>query len=108
MSPTTALRRRTAITWTLVTTVLAEAVTLYLRFGRHVSAVEFNRTAPLLLQLHHMFWSIPLFLLLPLVWRLPRTSGTLLGLACGLVLSDSIHHLLVLPLTVGNMGWHWP
>jgi hypothetical protein len=24
------------------------------------------------------------------------------------VVSDVVHHVIVLPLTVGNMGWHWP
>ncbi|MEN6492818.1 MAG: hypothetical protein ABFD16_00885 [Thermoguttaceae bacterium] len=83
-------------------------MTLYLRFAARVTAVEFNATAPLLLQIHHMFWSIPLFLVAPFFWRSPRTSGAILGIACGLVLSDLMHHCIVLPVTVGNMGWHWP
>ena len=32
-----------------------------------MSATEFNATAPLLLQIHHMFWSVPLLLVLPLL-----------------------------------------
>jgi hypothetical protein len=55
-----------------------------------------------------MFYSLPLFVAVPLVWRKPKLSGALLGIACGLILSDLLHHFLVLPLTVGNMGWHWP
>jgi hypothetical protein len=101
-------RRRSFLAWAIVTTLLAEGVTLYLRFKTGLSAVEFNETAPLVLQIHHMFWSIPLFLVAPLVWRFPRTSGAILGIGCGLVLSDLAHHFLVLPLTVGNTGWHWP
>ncbi len=31
-----------------------------------------------------------------------------LGIAAGLVLSDLVHHFVVLPLWVGNTGWHWP
>jgi len=55
-----------------------------------------------------MFWSVPLLLIVPLVWRKTRLSGTLLGIAAGLILSDLLHHFLVLPLTMGNTSWHWP
>jgi hypothetical protein len=87
---------------------LVEGVTLYLRFARGLAAGEFNATAPWLLQIHHMFWSIPLFVLAPLVWRFPRVSGAMGGVGCGFVLSDLAHHFLILPLIVGNTGWHWP
>jgi hypothetical protein len=101
-------RRDVMLFWTVVITVLVEAVTIYLRFGKGESAVEFNKTAPLLLQIHHAFWCIPLFILAPVFWRYPKISGALIGIGCGFILSDAIHHLGVLPLTVGNMGWHWP
>ena len=104
MSP----RFKVTAAWTIAITLVVEAVTLYLRFGRGQTATEFNRTAPLLLQIHHMFWSVPLLAVLPLVWRRPRLSGVLLGIALGFVISDVLHHVIVLPLTVGNMGWHWP
>lgn len=32
----------------------------------------------------------------------------MLGIAIDLIASDLIHHFLVLPLLVGNSGWHWP
>jgi len=89
-------------------TLVTEGVTLWLRFGRHQTAVDFNKTAPLLLQMHHMFWSIPLLGALPLCRRRARLSGALLGIAIGLIASDLLHHFLVLPLVVGNTGWHWP
>lgn len=89
-------------------TVLVETVTLYLRFRSGITATDFNKTAPLLLQIHHMFWSLPLLLVVPFVWRKPMLSGTLAGTALGFILSDLLHHLVILPLTVGNMGWHWP
>jgi hypothetical protein len=101
-------RRHNALLWMAAVTVLVEAVTIYLRFGKGENAVEFNKTAPFLLQIHHAFWCIPLFILVPFFWRFPKVNGTLLGIGCGFILSDVIHHLLVLPLTVGNMGWHWP
>ena len=106
MNQTKATRYRHVVGWTLGITVLVEGVTLYLRFATGVAATEFNATAPLLLQIHHMFWCIPLFLAAPICWRLPRASSAMIG--CGFVLSDLAHHLIVLPLTAGNMGWHWP
>jgi hypothetical protein len=102
------MRSRVVVVWTVVSTVLVEAITIYLRFRGGVSAREFNKTAPLLLQIHHMFWSIPLIVVVWLVWRKVRLSGALLGIALGLILSDLLHHFVVLPLTVGNTGWHWP
>lgn len=102
------MRGRVTVVWTVVSTVLVEAITIYLRFRSGVSASEFNKTAPLLLQIHHMFWSVPLLLIVGLVWRRVRLSGALLGIALGLILSDLLHHFVVLPLTVGNTGWHWP
>jgi len=55
-----------------------------------------------------MFWCVPLLLIVPLIWRKPRLSGAMLGIALGLILSDLLHHFVVLPLMVGNTGWHWP
>lgn len=101
-------RLKHGINWTVAITLIVEVVTLYLRFGRGQIAADFNQTAPLLLQIHHMFWGVPLLAVLPLVWRRPRFSGVLLGIALGFVVSDVVHHVIVLPLTVGNMGWHWP
>lgn len=101
-------RWRAVILWTIVSTVLVEAFTLYLRFHKGIDAVEFNKTAPLLLQIHHMFWSVPLLVIVPFLWRKVRLGGTILGISLGLILSDLVHHFLVLPLTVGNIGWHWP
>jgi len=102
-------RRHVIIAWTIGITLAVEAITIALRFGANIDAVQFNATEPpFLLKIHHAFWSIPLLLIIPLVWRWPKTSGTLLGIGLGLILSDAIHHLVVLPITVGNMGWHWP
>ena len=107
-SRTDLARRRWLWCWVIAVTVFVEGVTLYLRFGLHHTAVEFNRTAPLLLQIHHMFWAVPLLILLPLVWRWPRISGLIAGVAAGFVVSDLAHHVLVLPLLIGDIGWHWP
>jgi len=92
-----------------VVTVVVEAVTLAMRFGTGMSAADFNATEPpLLLQIHHLFWCLPLLLIVPLVWRKPKLCGALLGISIGLIVSDLLHHFVVLPLTVGNTGWHWP
>jgi hypothetical protein len=85
-----------------------ELATIATRFLGGMNAVEFNKTAPLVLQIHHMFWSLPLLAFVPFLGRLPRTRSAILGAAIGLVASDLIHHFIVLPLTVGNTGWHWP
>lgn len=100
--------RQSAIVWTIAVTLAAEAITLYLRFGRHQTAADFNKTAPLLLQIHHMFWSVPVLAALPIARRRATLSGAILGIAIGLIVSDLLHHFLVLPLVVGNTGWHWP
>lgn len=105
---TAKLRVRCTLASGIATTVLTEAITLWLRFGTGRTAAEFNRTAPLLLQIHHMFWSLPLLLALPLCWRRAKLSGTLLGIALGFIASDLLHHFMILPLIVGNTGWHWP
>jgi hypothetical protein len=93
------MRRRCVVNWFVATTVFAEAITLWLRFDRGIEATEFNRTAPLLLQIHHMFWSVPLLVAMPLFRRQPRALETLLGISLGLVVSDLMHHFVVLPIT---------
>jgi hypothetical protein len=104
-----ASRQFAIIVWTVGVTVLVEAATIALRFSGGVNATEFNAASPpLLLQIHHMFWSIPPLAVVPFVWRRPTFSGALLGIGFGLILSDLVHHFIVLPLTVGNTGWHWP
>lgn len=99
-----------AACWAVASTVLIEAVTVALRLGTGMSGEEVCRDAPLVVRMHHLFWSVPLLLVvpIPLVWRSRRWSGALLGIAVGLVASDLVHHFLVLPLWVGNTGWHWP
>jgi hypothetical protein len=102
------IRRRWCWAFAIVVGVITEALCLYCRFGLGQTAVEFNRTAPLLLQLHHMFWSVPLLILLPFVWRWERLSGVLAGASVGFIVSDLAHHFVILPITAGETGWHWP
>jgi hypothetical protein len=105
---TSSARRRALLEWGGACTVATEVITLYLRFRHGATAVEFNRTAPLLLQIHHLFWSIPAFMVAVAVWKRPKLSGALAGIAVGFIVSDLLHHFVALPLTVGNTGWHWP
>lgn len=97
------------ITWIggLVFTIACEVVTLICRFGTGVSAVEFNRTAPLWMQIHHMFWAAPFFLAAAIGHR-KAFAPWCRAIGIGLVASDLAHHFIVLPLLVGETGWHWP
>jgi len=108
MTLPTNTRLRACLLWTSAVTLVVEAVTLFMRFGTGFTVTEFNKTAPLLLQIHHMFWSIPVLLPLFVLWRRPHLSGALLGVAIGFIVSDLAHHFVVLPITVGHTGWHWP
>jgi len=103
-------RRRNALIWCIAVTAAVEAVTIVVRFTSGTSAAEFQaaHSLPLPLRIHHMFWGLLPIIIAALAWRRPKPAGALLGLGLGLILSDAIHHCIVLPLTVGNMGWHWP
>jgi len=94
--------------WSIAFTLVGEAVTVALRQATGITAVEFNRTAPLWLQVHHMFWGLPLLAIAAILRRRPRWAGMLAAAAIACVASDLLHHFVVLPLTVGNTGWHWP
>jgi hypothetical protein len=100
--------RRRILSWTVAVTVIVESATLRLRFGSGVQAAEFNRSAPLLLQIHHMFWSAPLLFIAPFLLGRPRIFDALIGVSLGLIVSDLAHHFLILPFLTGTTGWHWP
>ncbi len=90
----------------LILTILFEAIAVACRLF-WTTADEFNPTAPLLLQIHHMFWALPL-LVVALPLRHTPAARWLLAVAIGLIASDVLHHLVVLPLWIGHTGWHWP
>lgn len=94
---------------TIGLTIVMEIVTIATRVIYGHSAAEYIATSkpPLLMQIHHMFWAVP-FLLTGLVANGRRTSAVMWSLSQGLIVSDLMHHFLVLPLWVGNTGWHWP
>lgn len=94
--------------WAVAVAILFEAVTLWLRFGRGMQASEFNKTAPLALRIHHMFWAAPLLFIAPFLMHRPRIFDTLVGISIGLIASDLAHHFIILPILTGTTGWHWP
>ena len=105
MSPT---QIRSIGYWILSLTLIFEMATVACRILTG-SAGEFNqRNPPLLLQIHHMFWSMPFLVALPFIWSIARIRNPIAGIAFGLIVSDLLHHFLVLPLWIGNSGWHWP
>ncbi len=97
--------------WVLATllTLLIEIVTVVTRLALGQSADQFNHTAdpPLILKVHHPVYAVPL-VLIALFVRNERIARPLWALIFALVASDCLHHLIVLPLWVGNTGWHWP
>jgi thiosulfate reductase cytochrome b subunit len=89
-------------------TVIGEALALGARFGLGVSAEDFNKSARLLLQVHHMFWAIPLVVVAGVARAWPRVVSWLSALALACVASDLIHHFVVMPILAGETAWHWP
>ena len=96
--------RRTAAAVAVVTGII-EAVSIFLRFGLDIVASRDTQStvAPLTgnLRIHHGYIGIVLLLLAWFLFKLyPKTARGLGILGAALVLSDLIHHLLVLwPLT---------
>lgn len=98
---------RTFWLWCLVMTVVGELITVAARIGAGAPATEIlSPNTHVLIRMHHMFWAVPFVIVAFFVGKLARNR--LLGIAAGLVLSDLMHHFVVLPLWVGNTGWHWP
>ena len=95
---------------TLALTTLFELLTILGRILSGGSAEEWiaANNPPLLVSMHHMFWAVPVFLLAGAAGRYPRASRFLWACGVALILSDLSHHFAVLPLWVGNTGWHWP
>ena len=95
--------------WATALTCIFELMTISARIATGISAAEFNGSnPPWLLQIHHMFWSVPFLAVLPLVWSVAGIRNPVAGMALGLIFSDLVHHFVVLPVWVGNTGWHWP
>jgi hypothetical protein len=94
-----------------VSTVFYEVATIISRALSGISAGEFHEryNLPIYLRIHHMFWGLLVLIIgLAIAKRRPKLSPWIAGIGIGLFLSDVIHHFIVLPLWVGNTGWHWP
>ncbi len=104
------IRPRAVLLRGAVLTALMEGVTLFVRFGLELSAAEYIEKSdpPLLLQMHHFFWALPLLAVAALLRFRGRSALWLLAAAFGLMASDLLHHLVFLPLLAGETGWHWP
>ena len=94
---------------TFCLTIVMELITIALRIAYGHSASEHIAAThpPLLLQIHHMFWSVPL-VIVGLAVSERQSSSVLWSVSLGLITSDLLHHFLVFPIWVGNTGWHWP
>ena len=86
---------------------LGEALTLAIRWSSGLRAVDVNPNLPLLAQLHHSFWAVPLFALAALT-RGSAAAAWLVALGGACIVSDLAHHLVVLPILTGSTEWHWP
>ena len=95
--------------WFIVVTLVGELITIACRIAVGEPAADYLKPdTHILIHMHHMFWAVPFLVVAGLVWRNEKLRARLLGLSAGLILSDLMHHFVVLPLWVGNTGWHWP
>ena len=98
---------RICLIWCLIVTVVGELITIICRIAAGGPATAILRPEThVLIRMHHMFWAIPVLIVAIFVKGSARMR--LVGIAGGLILSDLAHHFVVLPLWVGNTGWHWP
>ncbi len=90
----------------LVVTVLLEVITCTARFGFRLRSRAWVRTYSKYtfgIRVHHGYFGVAL---LPALLFFPIDSKEGVGIAAfagGLILSDLIHHLVVLPLLTGEM-----
>ena len=94
---------KTALLWCLVLTAVIELVTVFLRFGLGLTAQEHSAwLAPFTFGYrdHHSYLGVVLFVAGLLVSKRPSLRRVLFIAGGALVLSDMIHHFLVLwPVT---------
>lgn len=98
---------RALIIWSLALTVVFEAVTILLRFGFRLESTRDTASTigrmTLGLRIHHSYLGLIVILLACWLWtRFPRVSFWLLATGIGLLLSDLIHHFLVLWIVMGD------
>ncbi|MCR4315530.1 MAG: hypothetical protein NUW37_04175 [Planctomycetes bacterium] len=91
----------------LTTTI--EAIMIFARMVYGSASEWIERTdPPLLLEIHHGFWAAPFFVALFFLRGKPFAFWIVFSVAVSLVLSDALHHLVILPLMGEGFGWHWP
>jgi len=105
---------RQFVAWTVVLTVLVEAVTAALRFGFDLQSTR--DTASTIgtitggLRIHHGYVGVLIILIIlaatPLWRRWPRLSRFALIVGTALLLSDLVHHFLVLWPITGSPEFH--
>jgi hypothetical protein len=99
------LTTRELVVYTLLLTVLVEGVTVLLRFGAGLRAPEVTASTVGRLtcgiRLHHGYFGIAVLLAAAvLARRRPAEARWLLAIGAALLLSDLVHHFLVLwPVT---------
>ena len=99
------------LVWSLILTVLFESLTLFLRFGFGFEWAAVSRSTVGMLTLgvriHHCFVGLALLLTGGMmVGPLEAWRGLLLATGWGLVLSDLIHHFLILWPVTGRAQFH--
>ena len=95
--------------WMAILTLVIEAITVLLRFGFKIQATQstaFIARFTFGIRIHHGYLGI-VFIIVSLVADLPAyLSNTLLILGSSLLLSDLIHHFVVLRLITGDPQFH--
>lgn len=98
---------RALLIWSLVLTAAFEVVTVLLRFGFRLESTRDTASTvgrlTLGLRIHHSYIGLIIILLACFLWtRFPRAGFWLLATGIGLLLSDLIHHFLVLWVVFGD------
>ena len=95
--------RRLDLLWILALTILFEGVTCFFRFGLDMQSTKdtgFLKTLTFGLRIHHGYVGV---LMVGVAYLMPTTSpfrGWVLRVGAALVVSDLVHHFLVLwPIT---------
>lgn len=97
----------TILLWTLGTTALFEIVTCVCRFAIGWRSREFAgryKRYTLGIRWHHGYFGV--LLLPPVLLLVPAASpihAPLIATGAGLIVSDLLHHFVVLPITTGEM-----
>jgi len=100
------LNRRKTIYLALLLTTAFELATIAARYFGTMSAQEYiDKYQPhILVQIHHMFWSLPLIIIGLLLYRYKTTFNIIMAISAAFIFSDLRHHFIILPLWVSYTG----